>query len=304
MVAARSGLFGRAVADALCLYLIPCAVAALPWRAGFALLRRLSRCTFLHRDSVDALAAAALPYRADAVSEEWKRRARLLLLVEHADSWLTLMRGERWWRRNIAITGTLPPGDRANLMLTFHWGSGNWIWRVLRAHGVQAHFLARRPEGRSLGMGLLSLWYGRLRGWSLRRIGCRGVIFTGDSANTIREALAGGASVIGMLDVGVRDGRQGRAGRLLDREARLPDGLVRIAAQGGTAVTIFSVGLDPESGRRDLLIETVPRGSDEAAIMAAYFAHLDRRLRQAPEAWLMWHEAHAIFASAPGDQTL
>lgn len=294
MVASRSGRFARAWNDALCLYLIPLTAALLPWRWGFAWLKRLSRVEFLYRDSVASLWSGAAPYFAGADAREWQRRARLLLLVEHTDTWLTLLRSDRWWRRHVRVDGAFPSADRADLLLTYHWGTGNWIWRVLRAHGIGAFFLARRPHGRSLGMTRLSHWYGRLRGWSLRRIGSDGVIFTGDSADAIRQALAANASIVGMLDLGVREGQRALAGRLLGRPVRLPFGLVRIARELGAAVTLFSVGLDWHSGSRDLRIEIVP-AADVDATMDAYIRHLDARLRRAPEAWQMWHEAHAIF---------
>jgi hypothetical protein len=296
MAGVRSGLVGRAFADALCLYVIPLAAALLPWRLGFAWLKLLARASILHRDSVESLWACAAPFFADADPGRWKYRARLLLLVEHTDTYLTLLRSDRWWRRHIAVHGEFPAAGSANVLLTFHWGTGNWIWRLLRAHGISAWFLARRPHGRSLGLSRLSHWYGQLRGWSLRRIGCAGVIFTGDSADAIRRALAEKSSVTGMLDIGARAGQQTVAGMLLDSQARLPFGLARIAQETGTAVTLFSVGLDWNSGDRDLAIEVIPAGIDADGIMRAYIAHLDARLRSAPEAWQMWHEAHAIFA--------
>ncbi len=302
MVASRSGRCARAWHDALCLYLIPLTAALLPWRWGFALLRRLSRVTFLHRDSVASLWAGAAPYFAGADTREWQRRARLLLLVEHTDTWLTLLRSDRWWRRHVRIDGAFPAADRADLLLTYHWGTGNWIWRVLRAHGIGAYFLARRPHGRSLGMTRLSHWYGKLRGCSLRRIGSSGVIFTGESADAIRQALAAQASVVGMLDLGVREGQRAADGALLGRPVRFPFGLVRIACELGANVTLFSVGLDWDSGDRDLRIESVP-AADPTATMAAYIRHLDARLRTSPEAWQMWHEAHAIFVPQSGQPT-
>jgi hypothetical protein len=294
MVASRSGRFARALTDALCLYVIPLSAALLPWRWGFAWLKRLSVISFLHRDSVASLWAGAAPFFPGADAREWQRRARLLLLVEHTDAWLTLLRSDRWWRRNVRIDGAFPAPDRANLLLTYHWGAGNWIWRVLRAHGIGAWFLARRPHGRSLGMTRLSHLYARWRSFSLRRIGSSGIIFTGDSADAIRQALAAKESIVGMLDLGVREGQRAAAGTLLGRPVRLPFGLARIAQEAGAGIALFSVGLDWRSGTRDLRIETLP-GSDAAAAMAAYIRHLDARLRAAPEAWQMWHEAHAIF---------
>jgi hypothetical protein len=295
MVAGRSGIVGRAFADALCLYVIPFTAALLPWRFGFACLKRLATWSFLYRASVESLWTGAAPFFPEADAQRWQMRARLLLLVEHTDAYLTLLRSDRWWRRHIAVRGAFPAAGEANLLLTFHWGTGNWIWRLLRAHGIRAFFLARRPQGRSLGLSRLSHWYGQLRGWSLRRIGSAGVIFTGDSADAIRLALAARNSVIGMLDVGARAGQQTVAGTLLRRQVRLPFGLARIAQGTATAVTLFSVGLDWNSGDRDVVIEVIAAGTDADGVMRAYVRHLDARLHSAPEAWQMWHEANAIF---------
>jgi len=295
MGAGRSGFVGRAFADALCLYVIPFTAALLPWRFGFAWLKQLATWSFLYRDSVESLWSGATPFFPEADARQWKMRARLLLLVEHTDTYLTLLRSDRWWRRHIAVRGEFPATGEANLLLTFHWGTGNWIWRLLRARGIRAFFLARRPQGRSLGLSRLSYWYGRLRGWSLRRIGGAGVIFTGDSADAINAALADRNSVIGMLDVGARAGQQTVSGALLSRQVRLPFGLARIAQGTATAVTLFSVGLDWSSGDRDVVIEVIPPGTDADGVMRAYIRHLDARLHGAPEAWQMWHEANAIF---------
>jgi phosphatidylinositol dimannoside acyltransferase len=301
MAAWRQSFAFRALVDAVCLYAVPIGVAVLPWRVGFALLRRLAHWPALHRQSIDSLWASAAPFCRGADAGQWRYRARLLLLVEHADTYLTLLRGERWWRHNVSIRGALPSGDRSNLFLTYHWGSGNWIWRVLRAHGIGAYFLARRPSGRALGRTRLSHWYGALRAWMLRRNGSAGVIFTGDSAGTIRAALNGGRSLTGMLDVGASAGQQTASGTLLGHGVCIPSGLARIAVETKTPVTLFSVGLDYATGRRDLVVECLPADATLDQIMAAYLAHLDARLGAAPEAWQMWHEAHAIFASSRTD---
>ena len=299
MVASRSGFFVRALGDALCLYVVPVTAALLPWRAGFAWLKALAHWSFLHRDSIDSLWAGAADFFPEADERAWKYRARLLLLVENADTYLTVLRSDRWWRRHITLRGAVPSGAAATLFLTYHWGTGNWIWRVLRAHGVHAHFLAREPHGRSLGMSRLSRWYGALRARTLRRIGCAGVIFTGDSAAAIRTALAERRSVVGMLDLGARADQQTFDAMLLDRPARFPFGLARIAQDSATPTALFSVGLDWRTGQRDLAIEAFAPGATAAQIMARYVGHLDERLHAAPEAWQMWHEARTIFVAAP-----
>jgi hypothetical protein len=62
---------------------------------------------------------------------------------------------------------------------------------------------------------------------------------------------------------------------------------------------LFSVGLDWRTGQRDLGIEAFAPGATAAQIMTRYVGHLDERLRVAPEAWQMWHEARTIFVELP-----
>ena len=289
---------GRVFEDAFGLFLVPWCVVLLPWPLGFRLLKTLARWPFLYRHAIDAQWRGAAALVPDTDVRAWKNRARLTRLVEHADAWLMVFRGPSWWRRYVRIEGSIPANTRAAVFLTYHWGTGNWIWSIFKAHGIRASFLARQPNGRSLGLTRLSSWYGRLRSAALRRAGAQ-VLFTGNSAGTIRRALAEDTSVVGMLDLGVDAGQRALALPLYGREARFPYGLARIAVDAAVPVVLFSLGLDVDTGMRDLRIETLTDCSDAPAVMQAYVQHLDRRLREHPEAWLLWGEAGAIFGGAP-----
>ena len=101
----------NAAADALMLFAVPCGVALLPWRLGFALLKRLACNERLYRLSVDPAWAAAREHCPGCDEREWKYRFRLLRLVDHADVYLALLRGRRWRRRHVVETGSWPaPG--------------------------------------------------------------------------------------------------------------------------------------------------------------------------------------------------
>lgn len=84
--------------------------------------------------------------------------------------------------------------------------------------------------------------------------------------------------------------------RLLGHDAILRCGLVELAHDAAVDVALISCGLDIESGRRRLIMEKLPTGLTVDETMARYAAHLDARLRETPEHWMMWHEARAIFA--------
>jgi hypothetical protein len=283
------------IADGIMLYALPAAIALLPWTLGFRLLQRLARIESLHRLAVEPAWQAARQYLPDLDEREFKSRFRLLRLVDQVDTYLTLLRSTRWWERRIELQGEWPPATAGRVFLTFHWGAGHWIWRGMRAHGFGAYFLARRAEGRALGITRLSHWYGSFRAWAIVRIGSRGPWFTGGSRERLLEELRGGASVVGMLDLSAIPGQRTVEVPLLDRRVRFPCGLAELAVQTGVPITLFSAGLDPDSGRRQLRMENLPAGIAVPEVMARYAVHLQERLHDAPEFWQVWREAPGIF---------
>jgi hypothetical protein len=290
------GRLRRAAADMFTLYLLPGFVALLPWSWGFALLKRCARSERLFRDAVEPAWAAAREHCSDCDEKLWKYRFRLLRLVDHADVYLTLLRGERWRQRHVVESGVWPqPG--ACVFLTYHWGSGNWVWSMLRSRGFNAYFLAQRAQGRSLGLTRLSHWFGAFREWALGRIGSPGAIFTGASADAVIAALRGGSSVVGMLDLPARPQQAAAQFPLLDGHVRFPLGLARLGVEIPVQIALFSFELDFVSGQRKLRIEALPPGLLAAEVLQRYVAHLDARLHAAPEAWQIWREAPAMFVT-------
>jgi phosphatidylinositol dimannoside acyltransferase len=286
----------RFAADALGMYLLPGFVAVLPWRLGFGLLKRCARNERLYQEAADPAWVAAREHCPDSDEKTFKYRFRLLRLVDHTDVYLTLLRGKRWRQRNITALGDWPQAG-ACVFLTYHWGAGNWVWPLLRERGFAAYFLAQRPQGRSLGLTRLSHWFGSLRGWALRRIGSRGALFTGDSAETVIAALRRGESVVGMLDLPARAQQSAAQFSLLDGEVRFPLGLARLGTELPVAIALFSFGLDFSTGRRELRIEKLDANLSPQEVLRRYVAHLDGRLRAAPEAWQIWREASAMFVA-------
>jgi len=287
----------RAFADLFMLFVLPATIALLPWRAGFALLRRFARSARLYPLSVEPAWNAARELLPHADEREWKSRFRLLRLVDHVDVYLCLLRGARWRRRWIAQLGEWPAAG-PRIWLTYHWGAGWWIWPLLREHAAPTHFLARAPQGRSVGLTRVSHVFATFRGWAMRRVGGAGALFTGGSAAKIGAALAAGDGVMGMLDLPAAPEQRSMALTVLDRSARFPYGLARLARELDIPVSIVSFGLDFATGRRELRIENLPAGCAAEQTMQRYAAHLDARLREAPEAWQIWREAALFFGAA------
>jgi hypothetical protein len=291
----------RNASDLVGLFVLPMVAAALPWSLGYRLLGRLARRSAVFRPEADAAWLVARRYLPAAEEHAWKRRYRLLRWVERADTYLTLSRSARWWQRRIDVEGQWPSPDGAILFLTFHWGAGHWVWKSLRAHGVPAYFLARRPVVGDLGVSRVALWYGSLRAWAFSRIGSLGPLYTGGSSARIRAALGAGENVVGMLDLPAGSAQRPLDVELFGRPARLPSRLAQIARSEAARVAVFSCGFDFATGRRRLRIEALPAQLDEASLLQRYADHLSACLLSAPECWMMWHEAPAIFRAEDAD---
>lgn len=286
----------RNAADAIQLFVVPCLIALLPWSLGFGVIRRLAAHGWGLGDEAERAWIVASDHLTNAHECEWKRRFRLLRWIERVDTWLTVLRPTRWWQRHVIRNGEWPqPG--ACILLTFHWGSGMWVWRDLHAHAIDAHFLARRAVARDLGQGRIAYWYGLMRKHTMRWIGGRGVLFTGGSSAAIADALRAGDAVVGMLDLPAQPGQRVLRRRLLGREVSFPFGLARLAANAGVPVVIFSCGVNIDSGQRDLHVEGLPAGLDAEAIATRYMQHLDARLRAQPAFWQLWSANAAMFVA-------
>lgn len=296
MAAPRHGRWRRAFADAIGLFLLPALLAALPWSLAWRLLRRMAATMPTFRREADAACSAAQAIMPVPDPETWKRNYRLVRWIERCDTFLTLLRSRRWWFARIDIEGAWPSPGQPCLFLTFHWGAGHWVWRCLQAAGFDAYFVARRPEATDLGAGRLALWYGRLRGWGFAHVGGLGVLYTGGSRRRIDEALRAGSSILGMLDLPSHHAT--RTVNLLGRPMRLPYGLLE-CTDVPCSRAIISCAVDLRDGRRRLRIEPLDPHTDVDTLLQRYAAHLDARLHESPESWMMWHEAPAMFVQAP-----
>lgn len=278
------------------LFGLPALVCLLPWPLGFALLKRVARMPSVFADVVEGAWAQASQTLPALDRSHFCRRHRLLLLIDRCDSSLCLLRSHRWWRRHVEVLGDPLENMQAGLFLSMHWGCGGWIWRYLDACGVPAHVLGRRAEVTDVGRSWLSRAYLSWRTWAAMRSGCRGFIEPGGSAERIRAAFAADEMVLGMVDMVPKPEQRSAAVTLLGRATHFPTGLVAVAVRAGAPITVASMGVDMDSGRRQLFLEILPEGLEVEDAMRRYAAHLQQRVETRPAQWQAWHYAAAYFA--------
>ena len=115
------------------------------------------------------------------------------------------------------------------------------------------------------------------------------------------RALQAGTGLLTSIDVPGVGGEM--PVRLLDRDAQLPSGMIKLAEKAQVPIVFFAVWLDPATGRRKLRIREPLQVTDREAAMAFAAAHLDWMLRTVPAAWHFWAYADAFFLSARSADT-
>lgn len=285
--------------DALELVLVPALAIFLPWPICFSLFKGLARLPVLYRIPVrrGLEQAAQRGWMATAESARWARDLRLVRLIDHADFYLMATRGTTWMKRYVQVDGHWPEPGQAGLLCTFHWGAGMWALRHAREQGLRLHMLLARFDPGVFAGHPVMLNYGRWRTDAVAREGGCPTIDPTQAGAPLRAALASREHVMAAMDVPSDMVKSTEVVDFLGHRVSMPSGLVRLAFEQQVPVTLFSMGINLETGQRHLRIRTLPPASDSSQLMKQVFAEMDALVRQSPTHWHFWGEAERIFAA-------
>ena len=288
---------GQESRDAVELVLLPGLAAVLPWSWAFPVFRRLAHRPGLYRANTEQALRQAVSHGActpeQASAFAWE--LRLVQLVDHADHYLFRTRSRRWLARHVDTVGAWQDADRAGMCWTFHWGAGMWALLHARQSGMRAQMVLAAP----LGPDFVGRWvfarYVRARMRSVELALGRPTVFVPGGMAGVRNAIARQEQLVVVMDV--PEDRVGpvRCARVRQRPVSVPAALPDIAVQLGLPVTVFTMGLDVATGRRQLRIVPLGVPSEAQALSNAVFAELDALLAAKPAAWHLWSQALRFF---------
>lgn len=283
------------VRDALEWWVLPGLAVFLPWSWCFRFYRRCCMHPFLFREKVDA-ALAQLPAALNTgQAGAWAARHRLVLLIDRADAFLSRFRGNRWLDRHVHRSGD-PWPEVPFIGITFHFGAGLWSLRDICRHGRRISFVSIRFEqffrhARLAHCG--ALW--RIR--EVARAGNAPVIYTGGSKQSIRDALADGVSVAGLIDVPATLAPQASELDFLGASAWFPPGLLTLASERQTPVVVYAMDVDYTSGQRKLVVRRLV-AENSGAQLAEAVGFLAHEIERNSPAWHNWPELQAFRGNA------
>lgn len=281
----------RELAVAVELLCVAALIALLPWPLAFRGLRWLTRFRLFQGDTA-ARGAEQMVHWLGAERAHATRLQALHRLVDVADYFLTLKYGRRWMQRYLHVSGDAlptPSVGAAPMLVTFHYGQGFWALRWLREAGYPVAWLHAPPPPRAVLGEKLAGWMGRRRIAQVARLCGAPAIAVGGSIERMRHRLLlEGQPVMVMPDAPLQPGQSYLPVHMLGRDARLPAGAIRMAAEAEIPVVIYSIVVDPNNGHRYMRVEG-PMSSGVAVELAQRLAgHLHLALQQQPEAWHVW----------------
>ena len=294
--------FRREARDLLEVVLLPGIAAVLPWSLCFALFRRLAHWQWLYRESCEAALAQAKQRGHCHDDRAWAWERRLVTLLDHADHYLFRTRSDAWIARNVELSGNWGETGQAGLLWTFHWGTGLWALRHARVAGLHPNMVLDAPQGPDFAGRTVFGRYVRARMRSVQLALERPIIFAPGAMDGVRSALARQEQVAVVMDVPQDQVKVTRTTDILGYRVSVPAALATMAVEQALPVTVFSMGVDLRTGRRQLSVVPLGTPSNAEVLTDTAFAHLDGLLKASPAAWHLWSEAPRFFTVRAADR--
>ena len=268
------------------LWLVPLVVALLPYRAGIAVARFITRVLPLYDAATEASAAQWQRITGGQDGDAWRAAYRLEQLVDHADLFWSLTRRSTTMLRKLHVPSLPLPAGRPLVVVSYHYGQGFWLLHWLATLGHPARFISM-PISRDDAGSWLQYAYARLRKRQVERLSSATLIYTGGARAAIAETLASGGAVYGLIDVPLPAAatRPGNA-VMFGRPVSLPTGLIESAKAGNAAVLVLSGRLERDGSR---VVEARLVANADALPIGDVAQELEARVLRAPAAWHFWY---------------
>lgn len=283
--------------DLIELFFLPALVLIIPWPVCYRIYRWICGFDFFYRSHVrqNIEQAAVFGYLKAEDENIWRQKIRLTRLIDLADFYLMLARGDKWLARYLKIDGAWPDKG-AGFLCTFHWGGGMWALRSARIAGLKPHMMLAKFDSIHYAEHPVLLRYVKHRLQLVERETGFQAIDPKSSRPQIESAIKSENQVMVVMDVPPDAVRSSVSIPLLGRQVRMPIGLLHMAARLQVPVTVFSMGYDFATGNRLLSLKTLPVNDDATSLANEVYAELEHLISKDPALWHFWAQLPRFLA--------
>jgi len=276
--------------DTLELFLLPGLAAILPWPLCFWVFKKIAKSSRIYSQVTESGWIEAKKCMLDLCERQWKWERRLITLIDHADLFLSCTRSEQWIEQQVRVFGAWPTTRQSNVICTFHWGAGMFSLHAMRHAGLQVHALAASLDITDfVGRPVLHR-YAKWRTQRVRHLLGLPVIDVKNSMRPVIKAIQNQYSLLAVLDVPSDHNEVSVPVTLLGQKINVPRGLLRLAVDRQLYVTVFLLGINLQSGQRELKIHSLGLAENLQQLYDSVFNHLDSSMSTTPSAWHLWAE--------------
>jgi hypothetical protein len=286
---------GLQMSDLLVYVVLPVVAWLLPAVVSRRLVGRVAGWDWVLSSEAEASHAYAAQYTAIADAQEWKRRWRMVVLLDARDLFLLT------WGRSRSVLEEIAGRERIaqardRVLVGMHWGPSIAILELLRSEGMSPLLVYRQVE-RSIvkSRPFYYLFLRKAVRYIRKSCGDRAVPVRGAS-NALRQKLPMPGTAIVVLDAPPTPGRSTIAGEVTGWPVLFNAGFPEILRDSGRAHQFYAISLQPGNEALKILelTEVRPAGSSEALIQE-YCAFLGRHIERDSAQWRIWQVADQFF---------
>ncbi|OGA52933.1 MAG: hypothetical protein A3F74_06990 [Betaproteobacteria bacterium RIFCSPLOWO2_12_FULL_62_58] len=187
------------------------------------------------------------------------------------------------------------PDGRGRVLAMAHFSRPSLLFAALSLKGVKIHVLTQAIDRTNPELDAIDRAFLRFKVWGNCRHLLGRWITVAENPRFLYERLRAGDTVVILFDVRAAGGPTIDV-PLLGHRLRLPQGIVRLAAQTNAALLYGAIR--DEGWRARIRIQALPEGEATAAFEAAV-ATLEREVREAPAQWWQWNVFDYLLAPSP-----
>lgn len=274
-------------------YLIPILVIILPLKVYYPIFRFVcSKTLFYKKYSWDSFSKACQIVKIQTTEKQWDRNVRLLYLVDISDYWLAKYRPNKMLRQ-ISKEGNWED-SKGHLLLGLHYGPGYITLVDLRNSNLFPYFVYSEPQTDYKFQSFIESRYRKARIKHINKISGSTAISTGGGYDKIKTIVSNSGMPIVLFDAPRFDKESKYALDVFNKKYNVASGFVNLICYENINFQLYTVRLNFQSGKRELLISDFKNQSSSLKLILELSEFFEKMIISSPEQWYFWRQSNNL----------